>query len=182
VAYEANTVGEPNWKNIDVNIYNIASGSLAPDPVNLEIIPEMRVFGFKDGTATNEIFATIELPHDIVPGTAIRPHIHWCPSDSTAGNVKWQLCYSIADDGVPFSDPATISCVQAADGLNTYCSKEFSPVIPGTNIQGGVIIAMKLYRDATDDEDTYTGIAKLLTLGIHYQSKDVGSTSVFVST
>ncbi len=182
MAYESNTVGEPNWKNIDLNIYNIASGSLAPDPIAFEVIPGMRLFGFKDGTATNEIFTTIELPHDIVPGTSVRPHIHWCPADSAVGNVKWQLCYSIADDGVPFSDPVTITAVQATNGLNNYSSKEFSPAIPGTYLQGGTIIAMKLSRIATDELDTYSGIAKLLTLGLHYQSKDVGSTSVFVSS
>jgi hypothetical protein len=182
VSYEANQVGEPNWKNVDANIYNIASGSSAPDPSNLEVIPGMRVFGFKDGSAMNEIFATIELPHDLIPGTAIRPHIHWCPADSAAGDVKWQLCYTFADDGLPFHDAVTLTAVQAANGLNTYSSKEFAPIIPGTNLGGGVLVAMKLFRDATDPEDTYSGIAKLLSLGIHYQSKDVGSTGVFVST
>jgi hypothetical protein len=181
MAYVSGEVGQEIWENIEPNHFSIASANQAPEAVSCSIITNMLLYGFRDGNHVDEIFACFEMPHDYKPGTVIRPHIHWMPDVSAAGNVKWSFSYSIGDDNVPFTTEATVTAVQAAAGANLYHSKEFTPEINSEVINGGSIIMVRLFRNAADEQDTYPGIAMLLSLGIHYQSKNVGSAGVFVS-
>lgn len=181
MSHLADSVGEPQWKNAEPHKYLPAGGPQDPSLENFDPIPNMKLYGFKDGNETNELFCIFEVPHEYKPGTELRPHIHWTPNDDQGGVVKWQLCYSIGDNGVPFQAGTTIAALSSALGRDTYNSKEFDPPIPASNITGGTIIVCRLFRDATDPDDNYPGIAKLLTIGLHYQSEKLGSTSVFVN-
>lgn len=181
MSYVAESVGEEIWENVEPNGYSLSSGSSAPDAVSCPHVTGMLLLGFRDGGMTNEIFAIFEMPHNYKPGTAIKPHIHWMADTNEIADVKWQLSYSIGDDNVEFTAEQTIVAIQATNGADKYLSKEFTPAITNSALNGGAIVMMRLFRDATDPQDTYTGTAKLLSFGIHYQSKVVGSKSVFVS-
>ena len=181
MSYLTDSVGEQQWKNMEPLDLNLGDSNNSPSYESFTPVTNMKLYGFKDANTMTEIFCIFEIPHDYKPGTDMRPHIHWTPHDDTGGNVKWQFSYSIADNGLPFTAMKTISAIDSADGKNLYYSKEFDPVISGEGITGGAVIVARLFRDPTDPDDTYAGIAKLLTIGIHYQSALLGSVGVFVN-
>lgn len=181
MAYLTDSVGVAQWKNMEPLDCSLGEGNNAPSLESFTPVTNMKLWGFKDTNTICELFCIFEIPHDYKPGTDLRPHIHWTPHDDAVGYVKWQMSFSCGDNGLPFTTMQTLSAVDFANGANLYHSKEFSPVINGANLTGGALIVCRLFRDPQDEEDTYIGIAKLFSFGIHYQSAMLGSQTVFVN-
>lgn len=185
MTYLCNQVGEQQWKNMEPNEYFASGGSHDPELINFPVIPGMLVYGFGNNNAMHEMFCTFEIPHEYKAGTDLRPHVHWVSDTSGTGNVLWQITYSIGDDDLAFTEATTISAVCPVKAPNLYNSCEFSPVISGVisgyRVQPGAIIAARLFRDSAASGDTYEGVAKLLTLGVHYQTDKLGTTTVFAN-
>ena len=56
---------------------------------------------------TESLHFSVQLPHAWKEGTQIEPHIHYCCSDNSVGNVVWKLEYVIADVTPPPSVSGT---------------------------------------------------------------------------
>jgi hypothetical protein len=130
------------------------------------------------GVLVEQAFGAFEMPHSWKEGTIIRPHIHWAPKTNAAGNVKWQLSYSIADANGNFGAEATLKAVAAGGAAWKHVVTEFETLaMAGLHI--GAIIAFRIFRNPADGEDTYEDDAYLLSLGVHFQQDRAGSTGVF---
>lgn len=127
-------------------------------------------------TVRQEILFSMQTPHAMVLSSNIEPHVHWSPMDNSAGDVVWSLEYSWqSTDGV-FSPTTTITTTSTASGVaKTHQLEDFSS-IDGSGISGvSSMLLGRLYRNAANVADTYTGLAALLEVDFHYQIDTPGS-------
>ena len=168
------------YKDLIMSAFALGVGASAPDLVQFLAAGGLRCFGF-DGNATPEqLYGTHELQHDYQEGTNILFHVHWAPTTANAGDVKWQLEYSWQNTDGTFGAATTISIVQAAGGTAWVHKLAAFAAITGTGFKIGSVVNFRLFRDPTDGSDTYVDDAGLLSIGIHYLSDTLGSSTALV--
>lgn len=149
-------------------------GAASPDIIDF-VNPNLKVFGFDGGSTIERLYITTEMRHEYKEGSDLELHVHWAPTTTGAGNVKWQLYYSwVSVDGV-YSSPVLLPVISPARGTawqNTYAS---FGIIPGAGQGINSQLILQLFRDPGDGEDTYGADAALIALGIHYEKDTVGS-------
>lgn len=179
MAYVPNSVGEQEWDDFLVPGFALGTGNAAPALTAFTPITNMQLYGFNGTPTPDELFGVIELLHGWKEGTDIWPHVHWTPNDANSGNVLWQMTYSIKDENGVFQNGVTLTALQPASGVNVEETIEFNAPIPGANLKIGDQIPFRLFRDSQASQDNYAGLAKLLTVGFHYQKDTLGSRQRF---
>ena len=147
--------------------------------------PDLKTF--KNGTyayafdpdSEEEAYLLFHINHDYYPGSDFYPHIHWCPEDTHTGTVRWGIEYTQAarDSGV-FGATTTVYIEQA--GAGTAFTQQVAEVadidsITPSSPEIDSVIVVRLFRDATHGNDTYTGDAFGLFLDLHYQATFIGT-------
>ncbi len=135
----------------------------------------------------NVIAGVAQMPHAWEEGTNIRPHVHWCKTDNTAGNVKWELEYEVVNNGdvTPFTyansndNNATVNGTPDDDTQYRTLITSLGEIdMSGIEISG--LVFWLLYRRPSDGtNDTYGNDARLIELDFHYKSDSLGSIGVF---
>lgn len=131
------------------------------------------------GLTLEQVYFSIQLPHNYKQGTAIYPHVHWTPTTAGTGNVEWFLEYSWSNRTDAFTAPLTISGVGAASGAawtHTMTNIGTMP-IDGTGKTISSMLECRLYRDPADEHDTYAADAAILEFDVHYEIDSCGSSS-----
>jgi hypothetical protein len=165
----------------DIIIYPTSLGSAASSPDLSTFKGNILAYGFDGVNTLEQLYGSIEIPHSYKEGTDLRMHLHWSPSNTSIGDVKWFLEYSVSDNTDNFTETKTISFVQATNGSERFHLKdEFDEFISGLGVRIGTIISFRLYRNPSDVQDTYGSDAFILSLGAHYQVDSDGSRGVFV--
>lgn len=170
---------QDGWRDEKTSLLTSNAGSLnAPDLVKMldngSGSTGIYQYAF-DASTEEEVFMAFHIDHDYKLGTALYPHIHWSPSTTNTGTVRWGIEYSWAnrDDTTPVAFPATtiIYLEQAATGTayDHIVTEVADPGITFTDIDTDALILMRVFRDATHANDTYTGDAFGLFVDIHYQ-------------
>lgn len=179
---------------IPVTALRIGSG-LAPDWVLMKNNGSgsrgVYTFTFLNETVSNEqeVFFSVQMPHNWKEGSVIYPHVHWSPQTATAGVVVWGLEYTWVNynSTTPLAFPnttiETVSTVSVTSGdTDKHFLTSFSPINPGTNrdmISG--IMMCRFWRNSSNSADTYggggTGNAALLSFDFHYEIDALGSRS-----
>lgn len=127
-------------------------------------------------TATNMIAIQVQMSHSWKEGTSIIPHLHWSPTSSNTGNVKWELQYKIANVNDVFpASWTTITVLSAGSGVaDTHQIGSFGEVdMTGKTLS--CMILMLISRLGADPQDTYSAACKLNEVDIHYQIDAIGS-------
>ncbi len=127
------------------------------------------------GNQPRETWSAIHILHDYRAGTKIFPHIHWSHNNATpSGDVKWQIEYSVSKghSGGTFPAATTISLIQTAAAQYTHHLIETSTAnaIASAEIEPDSVILFRLFRDSSDEDDTFADDAFLLYFDIHFQS------------
>jgi len=119
---------------------------------------------------------TMEIPHDWLLESELRPHVHWSPSSAGSGNVVWALEYSMAEfETGTFGNTTTLAVTVAAtetafDHLDAHMS-----AITMTGLTGvSTVLCGRIYRDM-GSPDTYPDEVFGLNVGFHYQVDSLGS-------
>jgi len=128
------------------------------------------------GVLVKDVYTSIHIEHDYLPGTKLYPHIHWSHIIAVpSGDVKWTIEYSVAKGHSVGAYPAstTISKVQTAGAQYTHHIAEVSDddAIPSDNVEPDSVVIMRISRDPADVADTFENNAYLIAVDIHYQSK-----------
>lgn len=166
------------YKDINFDPTIVTNPSSAPDIITWKGSSNFVVVAFDGGALTEQVQGVRELQHDYCEGTDLYPHIHWAPSTTGAGNVKWQCEYEVTRGGqVAPIVSGTLNVVTSANG--TAWEPKIDSIgekIDGTNLKIGDQIVLRLFRDPTDAQDTYGDDAVIaFTYGIHYAVDDRGS-------
>jgi hypothetical protein len=142
-------------------------------------------------SANQEVFFTVQMPHNWKEGTTIYPHVHWSPQGSTTGVVVWGLEYTWAnyDPSTPVTFPNTIitnaisAAVTSGDNDKHYIAS-FPALIPLTTVTPqdkiSSILVCRFFRDAISSTDTYAGKVVMLSFDFHYEIDSFGSHTAFV--
>ncbi|MFA5037701.1 MAG: hypothetical protein WC479_11060 [Candidatus Izemoplasmatales bacterium] len=155
---------------------SVKIGASAPDLVTFApATTNLQLYGFDGINTSEQVFFAIQLPHSYKEGTNITPHIHWSPTTADAGNVKWFLEYTWANNGVAFAAPTTITVTGAAGGTAWMHNKHYFSDIVGTGKTISSMLICRLYRNPADAADTYEHDAALLEFDFHYEMDSVGS-------
>lgn len=168
------------YKDINFDPTIVTNPSGAPDLVTWKGSGNFIVVAFDGGGSTEQVQGVRELQHDYKEGTDLSLHVHWAPSTTGVGNVKWQIEYEIIrrDEASPVVS-GTLSIVDSADGIAWQETIASVGNIDGTNLKIGDQIALRLFRNPSDIEDTYSNDAVIaFTYGIHYQVDDFGSQKI----
>lgn len=150
----------------------------------------VQTFTFQDvaASAEQEVYFSIQMPHNWKEGTTIYPHVHWSPQSAVTGSVVWALEYSWIDYNAttPVAFPntniltATTASVTSAD-QDKHLITGFSSITPNSN-QGKIssILMCRFYRNSSNAADNYAGNAALLSFDIHYEIDGIGSNQLYV--
>jgi hypothetical protein len=128
------------------------------------------------GTRDEEVFFIAQIPHGWREGSTLRPHVHWSPTDATAGNVRWVLEYTVASIGGTFGNTSSLTVNAASDQV---AGKHQFDALGDITMAGKTIssiLVCRLMREATDAADTYNNQdAILFEVDFHYEVDRPGS-------
>lgn len=122
-----------------------------------------------------------QLSHSTVQDTAydLDLHVHWIQQDT--GSVKWVANYSITNVGGGSSafvnSTRNVSEFEYSSGNLHQISSVL--LIPSETVGISSIVRVKLIRQGSDGSDTYTGVARVLSVDIHYP-RDVNGGSKYI--
>jgi len=133
-----------------------------------------------DKSTVEELFMVFHLDHDYKVGTAFYPHVHWCPTNTDTGTVRWGMewayatrnddTYSVFGNGTPAQ--TTYTYLEQAAGGTAYAHQVIEVADPGVTITGAepdTLFWVRIFRDASHANDTYNNDAIGLSLDAHYQ-------------
>lgn len=163
------------WEDLQVSGSSITRAG-ANDPTVRIFVGNTVIYGFSASTM-NEVFFSVQLTHKWKEGSTIEPHIHWSPLTSpvSSQNVVWKFEYTWANATVAFPAVATLTATAATGTFgNKHLVNTFG-TIDGAGKTISSIMMCRLYRDAANAADTYTGEAGLLSFDIHIEQDTLGS-------
>lgn len=129
-----------------------------------------------------ELYFTIQIPHDYREGTDLYPHVHWTTATGTpsGSNVVWGLEYTLVAVGGSFPYTVIISTntlipeCGSPSGTGQHLISGFTPV-SGTGLGISSILVCRLFRAVGDAADTFPNAVGLLGFDIHYEQDTQGS-------
>ena len=152
------------------------TGASSPDLVDFRGTSDLKILGFNGINTVEQVYLGIQFPHGWKEGSNIIPHVHWCPTHSSAtGNVLWQMTYSWGNVNGVF--PAATTIAAEADAAEVQWTQQIASFgeLDGTGKTLSSMFMARIFRDPTDGDDTYAQDTGFLEFDIHYQSDGDGS-------
>lgn len=120
--------------------------------------------------------------HNYASGTPLYLHAHWSPSSTNIGTVRWGFEYIVAKghSQEAFSSPITVYKEQATTGANgTHFVAEVSDIdaVSSSLLEPDTLLIVRVFRDATHINDTYTGDAFLWNVDAHVRTSQNNTTN-----
>jgi hypothetical protein len=166
------------FNDINISGNSLGVGPTSPGTVALVGSGILTYAFIGTGVQVDELHGSVEILHDYLEGSNIVPHVHWMPTTSDVGNVKWQMEYMWVNRGGTAVASTTTSVVTAAGGTAWVGHISNFPAVSGAGMGMGSRFAFRIFRDPADGSDTYAFDAALLDIGIHYEVDTVGSRTV----
>jgi hypothetical protein len=143
------------------------------------------LYFFSDGSE-QELYFTVQVPHNYKEGSSIYPHVHWTTTSGTpsGSNVVWGLEYSVVSFGGTFPNTSintgstTVAEVGSLSGTHQHIITSLG-TIPGTGIGISTILVCRLFRKTGDPADTFSNSIGLLSFDLHYEMDAFGSSTMF---
>lgn len=161
------------WDDLRFPVAGINPPGAASDPT-VDTADGRMVFS---ASQENIIAIQVQMPHSWKEGSYLAPHIHWSPTNTNTGNVKWQIKYKVANVNEVF--PAawtTITTLSAGAGVaDTHQIASFADTIAMDNKTFSCMLLMLISRLGADGADTYNAVCKLNEVDIHYQINGFGT-------
>lgn len=166
------------WNDINLPAANLKPGATPPTWGPFFVSGGVEGYLFSP-TVEDMLHTSSEIIHGYKEGTDIQVHVHWMPVTSNVGVVRWGLEYVwVNNDGAIASTPTTIYKETTSVGTAWAHQRSDFPMIIGTGKTIGSAIIMRVFRDATNINDTFTGDAAMIQIGIHYEIDTIGSRNI----
>ena len=125
-------------------------------------------------TQEQEVSFVSQFSHKYKHSSDIEPHFHWSPTDGDTGDVVWGIEFTWANISDLFPNTVLLTGAGASTGQKDHLYTDL-PTVSGTGKTGSSMIVGRIFRDATNVLDTYTGEAALLEFDWHRQEDKLGS-------
>lgn len=176
---------ETVWKDIQVPAHSVKTGASAPGFDGTAAGDATLLTYAFDGASVEQVYFTIQMPHDWKEGTTIFPHVHFSPtadSGAVEKGVSWKLEYTWANNAATFGASAEIEMTKAfTDAQWDHLIATNDTGISGAGKTISSILVCRLYRDPTDGDDTFENDVLFLGFDIHYEVEKLGSRQQYVS-
>lgn len=162
---------ETNWKDNESSV-SAARVTGSSQPTWTQFQDGVYQYAFSK-TADQEVWLAFHVNHDILPGSLVYPHVHWSPSDTDTGTVRFGLEYTVGRRDGTFGANSTIYLEQAGAGTalsHQVVESDCFDAMMAPEIDS--LILLHLWRDADHENDTYDNDCFILTADLHYQSTD----------
>lgn len=130
-------------------------------------------------TVTNTIQLVFQLPHAWSTGTTVHFHVHWKPNSTNAGNIVWEHKYRWTDINGVTGAWTTTTLTEAAPGVLDKHVIGAVKAISGTGLSLSSILQLQLQRLGNDGSDTFTGLAQVMSVDLHYQRDAPGTVNEY---
>ncbi|MGF2411964.1 hypothetical protein [Ferruginibacter sp.] len=141
---------------------------------------------FFSASSEQELYFTVQLPHEWKEGSTIFPHVHWVTTtDVNANKVRWGLEYTWINVAGNFGVTTTEYGEDpiAPNGTVSALEHAITPIGSGIAATGKTIssyLVCRIFRDATATTDNFSGTAGLLGIDFHLEVDALGSRTDFV--
>ena len=179
------TVENTGWDDVRVNANAVKTQGASNLPGFEEFPASSGLYTWVfDGTATmQQVYFSVQLPHRYKAGSDIKPHVHYCPTDNSAGTVKWFLDYVWQNVGGTFASSATT--ISGTDEVSANSIRDHLVcglgTITGTGMKESSMLLCRLYRTPSDGDDDYAADVAFLEFDIHYECEKMGTTNEYPS-
>lgn len=168
------------WNDINATMVPVRGGGSEPSIIAFNGDARLDCYAFNGITAVvDEVHRSLEILHDYKEGSDIHFHIHWYPTTTGLGNVKWQLRYVWFNRGTVPGAASTLTTVQAVSGV-AWQEETASWTISGAGMLMGSRFVFSIFRDPADAQDTYAANAAVTDAGVHYEIDTIGSRQMLV--
>lgn len=169
------------WDDLRVPLTNTKLTPAKSEPALEEFVTGVYAFGFDTGNdSTESLHFIAQTPHNRSPGSDLECHLHWAPSTTNAGDVRWKLNYTaISIDGT-FGAVGSLWVTDAADGTADKHQLSELGTIDGSSLGLSSVIVGNITRLGDHADDDFTGVAFGLEFDFHYEIDSPGSTYEYV--
>jgi hypothetical protein len=177
------------WNDLVVPPFSTYAGGDNP-PVFGTFKTSVKTFIFENNSTGSEdqVFFSIQMPHNWKEGTTIYPHVHWSPQTFPgSGSIVWGFEYTWVNYNqvTPelFPNTTTLSATTAVISSSSDLDKHFLtsyPSISGSGMKISSILMCRFFRNSSNTADTFNGTAALLSFDIHYEIDAIGSRQEFI--
>jgi len=133
-----------------------------------------------DKSQEQELYQTVTIPRMYKEGTNIYPFIHWMPKDSGTGTVRWAMEFSNASIGEVFGNTVFIYKEQSGEGTALIHQVAIFDGVGAAGFSKSGMGSVRVFRDATHENDTYDADAILVEFGFVYEMDSVGTSTLDV--
>lgn len=165
------------WNDINIPADSLKPGSTAPTWGSFFVSGGIEGWRFS-AASVDMLHGSGEILHDYKEGSNLSAHVHWMPTSTNTGVVRWGLEYVWVNNNTIAGSPTTIYAEEAGFGTAWTHQRVSFPAITGAGKFIGSAFVFRLFRDGTHVNDTYTDAAALIQIGIHYESDTVGSRTI----
>lgn len=167
--------GEYGWQDLRGSLIGSRLGNGTTAPTWTTIAGGVAGYAFSHTTTEDQVWVNFHVPHDYVPGTPIYIHVHWSPTNTMLGDVRWGCEYTVAKGygQQSFGPPTTVFLTQAASGVeltHQIIETPLADAIPASNLEVDAMILMRFFRNTTSPLDTYDAPAFAHEVDLHYRS------------
>ena len=124
-------------------------------------------------TKLEEVWMNFHINHDFKLGSAIFPHVHWSPNTTGTGTVRWGIEYTISKGHQQsvFGATTIVYVEQTMGAANQYSHQiaEVSTGISSAELEVDSVVMMRVFRDASHVNDTFTTAVFGLFVDLHVQ-------------
>ena len=124
-------------------------------------------------TITETVFIFFQMPHNLVKGVPVHPHVHWIKEG--ANTVVWQLEYKLYDlNGAYPANYTTLTTTSVtrdygdvSPAINVHTLSSFDAISTDSISNVSAMIECKVSRLGGNGADNYSGDARLVEFDIH---------------
>lgn len=177
---------QDGWRDMMGQVLVKTSGTDRPTFQAMSAIPgAANMWGYSwSATVLQQVQIDYHIDHDIKLGGVLYPHVHFRPLTNAAGVVRWGFEYSVSKghgqtSGFPATTTAYVNFSVPANSLGTHFVAEVAGAnaIPSLNIEPDSVIHVRVFRDAANAADTYTGAVWCWQADLHYQTQQYATTN-----
>jgi hypothetical protein len=124
-----------------------------------------------------EIFFEIQMPHTWAEGTPVIPHVHFSPTTTDTGTVRWGLEYTVASVGETFPTTTTVYAERTIDSADQYGHRipaSFGELDFSDHLISAVMMG-RIFRNSNHANDDLNAAVAFISFDLHIQVNTLGS-------
>jgi hypothetical protein len=135
-------------------------------------------YAFATG-ALNELWITFHVKHDYSDGTLVYPHVHWAPTTTDTGVVRWGFEYTVQkghDQGAfPASTTVYVETNVSSSSQYQHFISEVADADAFDAFEADTLVLMRVFRDGGHGNDTFGAAVSAFTADLHFQKDRIAT-------